>query len=105
MIKAIIFEYRFVLAVVGAVFLFVILDWQRAKGILFQLMLNAKSMAKDLVLNSGVEQEEWVLEKAYVYLPKWITLMIPKEVMRKIIRFLYGKAKDYFDDGKINNSF
>ena len=102
--KSLIFEYRFILAVVLAAIFYVIFDWQKAMGILYKLMLNAKSLAKDAVLNSGKAQEEWVLEKAYVYLPKWITLMIPKEVMRKIIRFLYGKAKDYFDDGQLNSS-
>jgi len=46
-------------------------------------------MAKDAVLNSGKEQEEWVLQKAYAYLPRWITFAIPQEVMRKIISWLY----------------
>ncbi|MBF4693624.1 hypothetical protein [Fusibacter ferrireducens] len=102
--KALLFEYRFVVAVIAAVFLFALLEWQQFKVILYQLMLKAKSMAKDLVLNSGEAQEEWVLEKAYLYLPIRIRILIPKEVMRKIIKYLYHVAKDYLDDGKVNSS-
>lgn len=104
MIKSILFEYRFIIIVAIAAIFYVFLDWQKSKQQLYQLMLTAKSMAKDMVLNSGKEQEEWVLQKAYQYLPKWITLFVPKDVMRKIIRFLYAKAKDYLDDGVFNNS-
>lgn len=102
--KGLLFEYRFVLAVMVAVLFFIVLDWQKAKGILYQLMLTAKSMAKDMVLKSGEAQEEWVLEKAYQYLPLRIRVLIPKEYMRKIIKYLYHLAKDYLDDGKLNDS-
>lgn len=102
--KSLIFEYRYILAVALAAIFYVILDWQRAKNTLYKLMLNAKSLAKDAVLQSGEAQEEWVLEMAYKYLPLWIRTLISKEVMRKIIKFMYHKAKDYLDDGKVNSS-
>lgn len=85
--------------------LFVLFEKEKFKRIASDLMLNAKSLAKDAILKSGKEQEEWVVEKAYVYLPRWITMFISKEVMRKIIAYLYRAAKDYIDDGKINNSY
>lgn len=80
--------------------------WQkeRAYHILVKLMLTAKSLAKDAILNSGKEQEDWVVDNAYIYLPKWITMFISKEVMRKLISYIYRKAKDYLDDGNINGS-
>jgi hypothetical protein len=98
------FEYRFVFAVIVGFILFALFEWEKAKGIVGNLMLTAKSLAKDAVLESGKEQEEWVLERAYVYLPKWFTLFIPEEVMRKLIQYLYHMAKDYLDDGVINDS-
>lgn len=102
--KELIFEYRFMLVIAMAIFIFALFEWEKFKGMLYALMLQAKGMAKDAVLKSGKEQEEWVLQKAYVYLPKWITFAIPQEVMRKIISWLYNMAKDYLDDGKINSS-
>ncbi len=104
MTKEIAMEYGLMVAVAGAVFLFALLKWQQVKVILFRLMLTAKSMAKDAILNSGQEQEAWVLEKAYQHLPIWITLWMSKETMRKLIAYLYEIAKDYLDDGIINQS-
>lgn len=102
--KELLFEYRFIIVVAIAAFFFALFEWEKFKGILYRLMLRAKSMAKDAILKSGGAQEEWVLQKAYIYLPKWITMFIPQEVMRKIIKYLYDIAKDYLDDGKLNKS-
>lgn len=102
--KELIFEYRFIIVAALAVFIFALFEWEKFKSILYALMLQAKSLAKDAVLRSGTEQEKWVLDKAYLYLPKWITAAIPQDVMRKIISWLYNRAKDYLDDGKLNNS-
>ncbi len=98
------FEYRFVIVLAVAVLIFALFEWEKVKGIIGSLMLNAKSLAKDAVLQSGKAQEDWVLMKAYQYLPKWITIFIPQEVMRKLIQYLYHMAKDYLDDGVINKS-
>ncbi len=102
--KALIFDYRFVIAVILAAVIYALLDWQNAKQKIYQLMLLAKSQAKDAVLKSGKEQEEWVIKNAYKYLPKRITILIPEQTMRKIVKILYKAAKDYLDDGKLNNS-
>lgn len=100
----ILWEYRFVIVSIMAVVLFALFEWKTFKEILYALMLQAKRFAKDKVMNSGKEQEDWVVTKAYIYLPKWITMFIPQETMRKIIKWLYDRAKDYLDDGKLNNS-
>jgi len=98
------FEYRFIILVVLAIILFAIVEWQKSKGILYALMLQAKSMAKDWVLKSGKKQEDWVVVNAYKFLPKKITVFINKERMRRLVHYLYHKAKDLVEDGEINNS-
>ena len=98
------FEYRFIIILVLAVILYAALEWQKFKTIAFALMLQAKSKAKDLILKSGKQQEDWVVNKAYLFLPKKLTIFINQERMRRIIHFLYVKAKDKIDDGEINNS-
>ena len=102
--KQLFWDFRFVICVVMAVALYAILAWKDFKIRAYALMLQAKSMAKDTVLKSGDEQAEWVIKKAYQFFPKTITIFISEELMEKIIYILYTKAKDYLDDGKINNS-
>lgn len=98
------YEFRFIIVLVAAGIIFALLEREKFIRLATQLMLVAKSLAKDTVLNSGEAQEQWVLDKLYIYLPKWITFFIPHEVMRKLIKYIYHMAKDYLDDGKINNS-
>lgn len=102
--KHLIIEYGHLLAAIGAVFLFALFQWQKFKNFLYQLMLAAKSMAKDMILNSGTEQEEWVVRKVYQLIPPWISVVLPEELTRELIRKLYHAVKDYTDDGLINNS-
>jgi len=102
--KQLIWEYRFLVIVVVAITLFALLEWQKFKAISYGLMLQAKGLAKDAVLKSGDQQEEWVVKKAYQWLPKKFTIFISEEMMRKIVHYLYHKAKDYLDDGELNNS-
>lgn len=99
-----IWEWRFVIAVIVAIAVYALLEWNKFKVQAYALMLQAKSLAKDALLKTGEEQVKWVVERSYVFLPKYITLFIPKSYMEEIIFYLYNKSKDYLDDGKINNS-
>ncbi len=100
----IIWEYRFVILVVLAVMFYAALEWQKFKSTCYSIMLQAKSMAKDAILKSGCQQEEWVIKKAYQFLPKKITIFLNEERMRKLVHYLYIKCKDFVDDGEMNNS-
>lgn len=103
-ILSILWEWRFVIIVAVAFLLFCLLEWNKAKSILYGIMLQAKRLAKDAVLNSGQEQEEWVVKKAYQFLPAVFKLFLSEELMQKLIHWLYHAAKDYLDDGKLNDS-
>jgi len=98
------FEYRFIIAVVLIVVLYAVFEWQKFKTVLFALMLQAKDRAKDFILSGGQAQEDWVIKKSYLLLPKKITIFINENRMRKIVHYLYVKAKDLVDDGKLNGS-
>lgn len=104
-ITSFLWENRFIILIVAFVILFfVLLGWQRTKVLLYQLMLQAKRMAKDAVLKSGQEQEEWVVKKALQLLPLSLKVFLNEDTIRKIVRWLYQKAKDYADDGQFNGS-
>ncbi len=101
---SLLWEWRFVIAVGAVALIYCFMEWNKVKAKLYSFMLQAKSLAKDAVLKSGQQQEEWVVNKAYQFLPKALTLFISRQLMQKIVHWLYHKAKDYIDDGQINNS-
>jgi hypothetical protein len=97
-------ENRFIILVIFAIVLYAFLEWSKFKAQAYALMLQAKRMAKDAVLKSGDEQIEWVVRKAYQFMPKIWTIFISEDRMKKIIGYLYSKLKDYIDDGQLNKS-
>lgn len=103
-ILSIVWEWRFVIVLVAAIVTFALAEWNSFKAISYGVMLQAKSLAKDAILKSGKEQEEWVIKKLYQLLPKSLVTFISEDLMRKIVHYLYIKAKDYLDDEKLNNS-
>jgi hypothetical protein len=102
--KSILWDWRFVLVVVLGIAVYAVVDWKNFKIKLHQLMLDAKSLAKDKILNSGKEQEDWVVEKLYGIMPAKLKVFISKELLQKIVYKAYHTAKDLIDDGKLNNS-
>lgn len=97
-------DMRFTIVVIVAFVFYCLMNWKEAKSRLYALMLQAKRQAKDAVLKSGQEQEEWVVKKAYQFLPVSFRVFISEPVMRWIVHWLYKKGKDYLDDGKLNSS-
>lgn len=79
-------------------------EWNNTKQIAYNVMLRAKDLAKDKILNGGKEQEDWVVEKLKLLLPRRLTLFIGDDLIRSLVRFLYNKGLDYLDDGHFNNS-
>jgi hypothetical protein len=103
-IVSIIWDWRFVLIIVLGIVIYAILDWKNFKIKLNALMLVAKSLAKDKILNSGQEQEDFVVEKLYAIMPAKLKVFISQELLRKIVKKAYATAKDLLDDGKLNGS-
>lgn len=62
--------------------------------------------AERLFTESGAGQEKlnYVVEKARELLPKYIQVLISKEKLEQIIQFWFDEAKDFLDDGKMNDS-
>jgi len=102
--KDFIVEWRYVIAVVIALVIFAVFEWGKVKEAVLKGALMAKKLAKDAVLNSGQEQEDWVVMKVYPLIPAVARVVISEAAFRKLVRWLYGKAKDLLDDGVINGS-
>lgn len=97
------YEWRFVIVLIIAVILYAIFSWTNFKSVAYAVMLQAKSLAKDTILNSGKEQEDYVVKKLYVLFPKLLSFVQEKHV-RQVVHYLFIKGKDYMDDLKINGS-
>lgn len=97
-------EYRFIIVVLLALGSYVLFEWQKFKAVAYAVMLKAKSLAKDAVLNSGTQQEDWVVKKLLLLLPKSWLIFLSEDKLRGIVHWLYHKAKDYIDDGQLNDS-
>jgi hypothetical protein len=102
--KLILWDWRFVIALILGVAVYAVADWKNFKIKAYQLMLDAKSLAKDQVLKTGQEQEDWVVEKLYAIMPAKFKLFISEDLLRKIVYKAYHIAKDYLDDGKLNGT-
>ena len=100
----VLWDWRFVLSVVLGFVIWAVADIKNFKILVNQAIVIAKSKAKDGVLNSGKEQEDWVVEKVYAVMPARIKLFVSEELLRKIVYKAYHLAKDLLDDGKLNGS-
>lgn len=102
--KEFFWDFRYVIAVAAVLIIYCIFEWQKTKDRIHGLMLVAKQAAKDGFLNSGKEQEDWVVSMIMKLLPKPASFFVSESTIRAIVQYLYGKAKDYLDDGVFNNS-
>lgn len=100
----VIWEYRFIIMFVIWVVTYAISNFGKFKSDLKSGMLAAKQMAKDQILKSGKEQQEWVVKYALEKLPKAWVNFLGKEKVRFLIQKMYAAAMDLIDDGKLNNS-
>jgi len=65
--RDVLFEYRLILVIALAIIFYAVFQWQQFKVLAYKLMLQAKSLAKDLVLASGEAQENGSLKKSMYY--------------------------------------
>ena len=99
-----IWEFRYILIVIFCVIIFALFEWEKFKSVAYKTMLQAKTLAKDTILSSGQEQEDWVVDKLYLIMPIPFRVFLNKDLLRTIVKSVYDKAKDFLDDGKINGS-
>jgi len=102
--KEFLWDWRFVIAIIVALIVFCIFEWGKVKEVILKGCLMAKKLAKDAILNSGQEQEDWVVMRIWPCLPAPVKVVISEATFRKLVRWMYGKAKDLLDDGQFNGS-
>lgn len=83
------------------IYLAVTRQWTRLRELAYALMLQAERMMANC---EGKKKFEAVFQKLYYDLiPPWLRLFVPPDDIRRKLQEWYDLAKDYLDDGKINN--
>ena len=91
-----------ILSVVGYVlYLSVTRQWTRVREFAYQIMLLAERTFKD---EEGQLKFDFVVAMVYRYIPVWLKIFVKEEDIKKLIGKWYQLAKDYLDDGVINDS-
>ncbi len=77
-------------------------QWTKLREQAYALMLSAEKLYGD---DAGKEKFEAVFEKLYfVLIPAWLRPFVTEDIMRKKLQEWYDFAKDFLDDGEVNNS-
>lgn len=87
--------------VIYILFLSVTKQWTRVREFAYQLMLLAEKTFRD---GEGELKFNFVVTMVYRYIPIWLKVFVKEEDIKKLIEKWYQLAKDYLDDGEINNS-
>ena len=107
-ILSFIVEYKdIIIALIGLIF-WAISNKKEFEKRLVDGMLKSKDLAKDKILKSAKEQEDWVINNISTIVGKRFTFvlkLINEETLRKIVKILYNRIMDKYDDGEINDSF
>jgi uncharacterized protein (DUF58 family) len=85
----------------GIIYLAVTKQWTKLRGIAYALMLQAERVFAD---GEGKMKFDAVFDKLYYDLiPTWLRLFVTPDELRRKLQEWYDLAKDYLDDGVINN--
>jgi hypothetical protein len=97
------FVLLFALAFVGyGIFLIITKQWTKLRMQAYGLMLAAERIFAD---NEGRKKFAAVFEKLYFNLiPPWFRLFVSPDSVKAKLQEWYNIAKDYLDDGNINDS-
>lgn len=76
-------------------------QWDRLRGMAYQLMLRAEKILSEGV---GAEKFALVFTELYNRIPPWFRLFVTREDLEVLLQRWYDAAKDWLDDGQINGS-
>ncbi len=104
-VLSILWEWRFVIILVLSAVLYCIMEWEKAKSIIYAGIAQAKRYAKDQILKNGKQQEDYVVKLMLQKLPLSLRLFLGEDQIRKIVRWLYNKLGDFMDNGILDESY
>lgn len=83
------------------IYLSITKQWTKVREFAYQTMLLAERTFSDV---DGKIKFDFVVRIVYKYLPSWFRVFFTEEDLRRLIQEWYNLAKDFLDDGQINQS-
>ncbi len=83
------------------IYLSITKQWIKIREFAYQTMLLAERTFAD---QDGRIKFNFVVRIVYKYLPSWFRAFFTEEHLRRLIQEWYDLAKDFLDDGQINDS-
>ncbi|MCX7771961.1 MAG: hypothetical protein N2376_02480 [Clostridia bacterium] len=88
-------------ALVYLVYITVTHQWTKVREMAYQLMLLAERNYSD---SDGNLKLDFVAALLYKNLPPWMKIFVSEKAIKELIQKWYEMAKDFLDDGIINDS-
>ncbi len=88
-------------ALVYIVYLGITKRWTKIREFAYQMMLLAE---RNLANEDGQMKFDFVVGVVYKYIPVWLRFFVKETDIRSLIQKWYELAKDFMDDGEINDS-
>lgn len=76
-------------------------QWTKIRELAYRVMLLAERNFSD---EEGKLKFNFVVDIVYRYIPVWLRIFIKESDIRNLIQKWYEMAKDFLDDGQINDS-
>ena len=77
-------------------------QWIRLRETAYMIMLKAEKIFKT---GQGRKKFDYVFEQVYDLVPAWVKIFVSRDDLRLKLQEWYNLAKDYTDDGYMNNSY
>lgn len=84
-----------------AIYLVITKQWAKLREFAYQLMLSAEKVYE---ANQGKEKFDIVFNALYGYIPNWLKGILTEDKIKAQLQIWYDKAKDWLDDGLMNES-
>lgn len=83
------------------IYLSITKQWVKVREFAYQVMLLAERTFSE---NDGEIKFDFVVRIVYKNLPPWLKLFVKEEHIKRLIQAWYNIAKDFLDDGMVNDS-
>lgn len=83
------------------IYLSITKQWVKVREFTYKAMLLAERTFSDA---DGKIKLDFVVRVVYKFLPVWLRLFVKEKHLENLVQGWYNTAKDFMDDGKINDS-
>lgn len=69
----------------------------KAKQVIREFIFLAEKRSRELLLQTGIDKKQWVLQNGYAHLPKVVSLVISKDLFNKLVQDVFDRTLGIID--------